>query len=104
MLQLYLGESSRAVSRISVEAPSIPGVAHRWEELRESQVLAARAIVRRGIRRGEIPEKASVTLLLDTLCGGVAMHVSSTPAHLLPRLASDTDGYAERLVGSDFRR
>lgn len=98
MLRLYLGESSRAVQRISVEAPSIPGVAQRWEELRGSQVLAARAMVRRGIRRGEIPESASVTLLLDTLCGGVAMHVSSTPAHLLPRLVSDVDDYAERLV------
>ena len=98
LLQLYLGESSRAVLRISVEAPAIPGVAQRWEELRASQVLAARAMVRRGIRRGEIPENASVTLLLDTLCGGVAMHVSSTPAHLLPRLVTDAHDYAERLV------
>lgn len=98
MLRLYLGDSSRAVLRISVEAPSIPGVAQRWEELRGSQVLAARAMVRRGIRRGEVPASTSVTLLLDTLCGGVAMHVSSTPAHLLPRLVADADDYAERLV------
>jgi len=98
MLHLYLGENSAAALRMSVEAPTIPGVAQRWAELRESQVLAARAMVRRGIRRGEIPEGASVTLLLDTLCGGVVMYVSSTPEHLLPRLRTEADDYAQRLV------
>jgi len=39
-----------------------------------------------------------VTLLLDTLCGGVVMHVSSTPEHLLPRLRTEADDYAQRLV------
>lgn len=98
MLALYLGESSRAAMRMAVEAPSIPGVAQRWDAMRDAQVLAARAMVRRGIRRGEIPDDTSVTMLLDTLCGGVVMHVSSAPAHLRERLVADLDDYAEGLV------
>jgi AcrR family transcriptional regulator len=98
LLELYLGETHPAVLRLGVEAASIPGVAQRWNELRESQVLAARAVVRRGIRRGDVPGDTSVTLLLDTLCGGVLMHVITTPAHLRDRLVADADGYANRIV------
>lgn len=98
LLDLYLGPTRQAALRMAVEAPMIPGVDRRWETLRESQVLTARAMVRRGIRRGEVPADTSVTLLLDTLCGGVVMHVSSAPEHLQDRIAADLDGYAERLV------
>ena len=98
LLDLYRGPNRQAALRMAVEAPMIPGVDRRWDALRESQVLTARAMVRRGIRRGEVPPDTSVTLLLDTLCGGVVMHVSSVPEHLQQRLAADLDGYAERLV------
>ncbi|HEX4357382.1 MAG TPA: TetR/AcrR family transcriptional regulator [Pseudonocardia sp.] len=98
LLELYIGETNPAVLRLGVEAASIPGVAQRWTELRESQVLAARAMVRRGIRRGDVPAGTSVTLLLDTLCGGVLMHVISTPAQLRDQLVADADGYANRIV------
>jgi hypothetical protein len=54
--------------------------------------------VRRGIRRGDVPEGTSVTLLLDTLCGGVLMHAITTPTELRAQLAADVDGYANRLV------
>lgn len=98
LLRVYLGDARRAAHRIAVEAPGIPEVARRWTDLRESQVLAARAMVRRGIRRGEIPEDTSVTLLLDTLCGGALMHIMTTPDGLVDQLVRDADGYAEELV------
>lgn len=98
LLDIYRGESGRAVLRLIVEAPSIPDVGSRWESLRESQVLAARAMVRRGIERGEIPAETSVTMLLDTLCGGVLMHVWSAPEHLQARMAADVESYAAELV------
>jgi hypothetical protein len=53
-------------------------------------------MVRRGIDRGEVAADTPVTLLLDTLCGGVALHVSSTPERLRPKI--DVEDYAERLV------
>jgi AcrR family transcriptional regulator len=98
LLELHVGDTHPAVLRLGVEAASIPEVARRWADLRESQVLAARAMVRRGIRRGDVPADTSVTLLLDTLCGGVLMHVITTPTQLREQLAADVDGYANRLV------
>jgi AcrR family transcriptional regulator len=98
LLQMYGGDVGRAALRIGLEAPNVPQLSQRYEALRESQVLAARAIVRRGIQRGELPAGTSVTLLLDTLCGGAMMHALSTPARYRPRMAAHSGGYAERLV------
>ncbi|HEX5198789.1 TetR/AcrR family transcriptional regulator [Paractinoplanes rhizophilus] len=96
MLDLYLGPTSRAAMRLSLEAASIPGVAEHYEAMRTAQVRAARAIVRRGIDRGEIPAATSVTLLLDTLVGGAMMHAITTPAR--QRAELDPASYARRLV------
>jgi len=98
MLDLYAGPASRAAMRLNLEADAIPGVAEHYEGIRRSQVLAARAMVRRGIARGELAPDAPVTLLLDTLAGGAMMHVLSTPPDLKANLDRDVRGHAERLV------
>lgn len=98
MLDLYAGPGSRAALRLSLEAGAIPGVAEHYEDMRRSQVLAARAIVRRGIDRGELAPDTPVTLLLDTLAGGAMMHVLSTPPDLKAGLTRDIGAYAEQLV------
>lgn len=98
MLDLYAGPTSRAALRLSLEAGMIPGVAEHYEAMRTAQTLAARAIVRRGIDRGELPAGASITLLLDTLVGGAMMHALSTPPDRRAALAKDTAGHARRLV------
>jgi len=86
------------VLRLHVEAAAIPGVAEHYAAVRRSQVLAARAIVRRRIRRGELTAATPVTILLDTLTGGAMMHVLSTPPDLKAGLARDTRTYAGHLV------
>lgn len=98
MLDLYAGPGHRAALRLSVEAGAIPGVAEHYEDMRRSQVLAARAIVRRGIDRGELAPDTPVTLLLDTLAGGAMMHALSTPPDLKASLTRDLRAHAERLV------
>jgi AcrR family transcriptional regulator len=98
MLDLYAGPSSRTALRLSLEAGSIPGVAERYAAMRAAQVRAARAIVRRGIARGELPATASVTLLLDTLVGGAMMHALSTPPERRADLVRTTGRHARRLV------
>ena len=98
MLDLYLGPVSRATLRLPLEAGTIPEVAEHYEASRKAQVLAARAIVRRGIDRGELPGAVPVTTLLDTLVGGAMMHVLSTPPDKRATLARDTAGQARRLV------
>jgi AcrR family transcriptional regulator len=98
MLDLYLGDAGRAALRLGLEGDLIPGLAEQLGALRTSQVLAARAIVRRGIGRGEIPDGTSITLLLDTLVGGATTHVQSTPKDRRDVLRTDADRYAEQLV------
>ena len=83
---------------MTTEAPLTSDLREPWEAWRESQVLAARAIVRRGMSRGEIAPGASVTLLLDTLLGAALMHALVTPDDLTVRGALDVDLYASSLV------
>ena len=99
MLDIYAGDTGRASMRLMLEASSIPGVAEHYQEMQRSQARAARAIVRRGIGRGELPAGISVTLLLDTLVGGAMMHALSTPAERRAELARNTAAQAARLVG-----
>jgi AcrR family transcriptional regulator len=98
MLDLYAGPDSRAAVRLSLEAEAIPGVAEHYRDIRRSQALAARAIVHRGIDRGELAPGTLVTLLLDTLAGGAMMHALSTPPDRKASLTRDIRAHAERLV------
>ena len=98
MLDVYAGPSSRAALRLSLEAPSIPGVAEHYDATRTAQIRAARAIVRRGVDRGELPSSVSITLLLDTLIGGAMMHALTTPPDRRAALTEDTPAHARRLV------
>lgn len=98
ILDLYAGQAGRAALRIALESAAIPGVAEHYEAMQVAQIKAARAIVRRGIARGEIPPGTSVTLLLNTLAGGAMMQAMSTPADRRAALAADTGRHARRLV------
>jgi AcrR family transcriptional regulator len=98
MLDLYAGPSSRAALRLSLEADTIPGVAEHHEGIRRSHVAAARAIVRRGIDRGELAADTPVTLLLDTLTGGAMMHALNTPPDRKASLKRNLGTHAEQLV------
>ena len=98
MLKSYFGESGPATMRLLVEADRVPGVAEHIAELRQSQVLAARAIVRRGIARGELGQETSVTLLLDAICGACLNHRLATPDRLRKKVGAKIGGYAAELV------
>jgi hypothetical protein len=95
---IYAGDTSRVALRLGLEAAAIPGVAEHYAQLRRDQVLAARAIVRRGIDRGEVAPDVSVTLLLDTLIGGAMMHALVIPDDRRADLARNTGPYADQLV------
>jgi AcrR family transcriptional regulator len=98
LLEQYAGDSGMAVLRLSLEARTIPKLAERHQEHAQAQILAARAVVRRGIHRGELPEDTSVTFLLDALCGGAMNHALATPPELRAGLVETAGEYAERFV------
>jgi len=98
LLRLYLSDNGRATMRLTLDGDKVPEIRERYEALARSQVLAARAIVRRGIRRGELAESTSVTVLLDALCGGAMMHAMSTPRELRDKVTAGAEKYAGQLV------
>lgn len=98
LVRYHLGNTGRAAFRTMLEADRIPGVAEHWEGIRESQIRAARGIVRRAIERGELPEDTSVTLLLDTLAGAAMNHVHTAPPATREHLGESVDEYARELV------
>ncbi|MEU4562748.1 TetR/AcrR family transcriptional regulator [Actinoplanes sp. NPDC023936] len=104
ILGLYGGPSSRAALRLTLEAGTIPGVAENYVAMREAQFLAARAIVRRGIDRGELPASVSITMLLDTLAGGAMMHALSTPAEKQEDPAAHARQLVDFLLQGTFTR
>nr|WP_308251836.1 TetR/AcrR family transcriptional regulator [Pseudonocardia sp. KRD291] len=103
MLELYLGDAGRAAMRLGHEARAIPELAPYFDTLTRSQTGAARAMVRRGIARGDVDADTSVTLLLDCLVGGAMNHVVTTPPEFEAQLAVNVERYARELVDFLFR-
>lgn len=99
LLALYTGECGPAALRLGLEALGIPRLVECYEELAQAQIQAARAVVRRGIARGELPGDTSVTFLLDALCGGAMNHALTVPLSLRPVRPEAATEYAERFVG-----
>ncbi|MCW2847242.1 MAG: TetR family transcriptional regulator [Marmoricola sp.] len=81
-LELYSGRFGEVALRLRAEGRVTEELIAQYAVVRQAQVLAARAVVRRAIRRGELSAGTSVTLLLDTLFGGLLMHVLSHPGRL----------------------
>jgi AcrR family transcriptional regulator len=98
VLDIYAGDTGRAAMRLTLEAASIPGMAEHGAAMRQAQARSAKAIVRRGIRRGEAAPGTSAALLLNTLTGGAMMLALSTPEERRADLARNTGARARRLV------
>ncbi|GLX99706.1 MULTISPECIES: TetR/AcrR family transcriptional regulator [Actinoplanes] len=98
VLRAFLDEAGGAVLRLLVEADGIPSGQEHLDRFLDSQAAAGRAIVRRGVERGQLPAGTSATMLLDCISGGALSHVLATPARLRARVAAGADEYAERLV------
>ncbi|MCX4098598.1 TetR/AcrR family transcriptional regulator [Nocardia sp. alder85J] len=98
LLRNYLADYGRSTMRLTLEAHLVPGLEEHWDEVRSSQILAARSIVQRAVDRGQLPPETSVTLLLDTLSGAVLMHAQAVPPQLRARQAAQADAYAGELV------
>jgi AcrR family transcriptional regulator len=98
MLELYLGIAGPAAMRLGLEVERFPALRERHHALGDSQRLAARAVVRRAIERRELPPGTSVTLLLNTLCGGALFHAMSAVPGTRDRVQRGSGAYAERLA------
>ncbi|MEY8038382.1 TetR/AcrR family transcriptional regulator [Saccharopolyspora cebuensis] len=92
-------DDGKLVGRLSVDA-------HRVPQLKDvlagdpypEHIRATRAIVRRGIDRGELPPGTSVALVADLVAGGVTNHVGATPPHLREQAGAESAEYVAALV------
>jgi AcrR family transcriptional regulator len=98
LLRTHLGPTGRAFLRLVTDELTMGGIRTAYEEWGESRVRAAREIVARGIERGDIPPATSITLVLDTICGGALNHALSTPPRLRDVVLAQADEYAVKLV------
>lgn len=98
VLHAFLDESGGAMLRLMLEVDSIPAGREHLDRFLQSQAVAARAIVHRGIDRGQLSRDTSVTLLLNTISGGALNHALTTPARSRAKVAAGAGTYAEELV------
>jgi AcrR family transcriptional regulator len=102
-LEHMLSSHGQAVMHMQVDSRRYPEVARSTAAYRESMVSAAREIVLRGIRRGEVRAGTSPALVLDMVFGAAMNHVTSAPPALLPRVAATADEFAQALVDGVVR-
>ncbi|WP_433507545.1 TetR/AcrR family transcriptional regulator [Pseudonocardia halophobica] len=99
LLVEYLGARGIAGLRLLVDARTHPEVfADLYARRNEERVRAARAIVRRGIARGELAAGTSPTLVLDAVCGAMLNHALATPDRLRKVVIAGGERYAAELV------
>lgn len=104
MATFYLGPKGLTILRVALEAMTRPELLASVQQQGSTSILAARAIVHRGIARGELPAGTSATLLIDIVAGGVLNHVLATPLHLRPQMVQQLDRYIEELVAFVLKR
>lgn len=98
MATFYLGQNGLVTLRVALEAMTRPELLASAQQQGSTNILAARAIVHRGVARGELPEGTSATLLIDIVAGAVLNHVLATPLHLREQMMQQLDRYLEDLV------
>ena len=98
MVAFFLGQDGLVTLRVSLEVITRPELLASAQKQASTSILAARAIVHRGIARGELPEGTSATLVTDIIAGAVLNHVLATPLHLREQMLQQLDHYIEALV------
>lgn len=89
-------EEGALVFRLNVDARFSPELAAAMaDDPYPEHARATRAIIRRGIERGELPATTSVALVADLIAGAVTNHVHTTPPDLLDAESPD---YVNALV------
>ena len=89
----------RLTEQMLVDAQRVPEVrAALADDSYPDHVRATRAMVRRGIARGELPPATSVALVADLVAGAVRNHVAATPEHLLERAPEQVRDYVVAVV------
>jgi AcrR family transcriptional regulator len=80
--RVYEGDHARAYLRTQLEGSMIPGF-DLYFDFQRTEMKISRAIVRRAVKRQQLPIDTNVTMVLDALSGGLLVHALSTPEGLV---------------------
>lgn len=100
LVDRYFGPRGRAFVRLGLDSKTLPESAQKYLETSNAQVLAGRAMVRRAIVRGEIPQNSSQTLTIEMLHGTIMSHFLTTPPALMERARAKLPEFVEDLVNA----
>lgn len=98
LLHAFDGPAGLANLRLRIDSAIVPELQPVEKRMRETQVAAARQIVRRGVARGEAPDNTPVGLLLNAVCGGVINYAGTESTGGSERDPGSSRLFCERLV------
>ncbi len=98
LLDAHAPDNGRSMLRLRFEAADVPGLSEHWNAIRDSEVAAARQLVHNAVRRGELPRRTNVTMVLDALCGAVLMHAIARPEAAGALGAAERNDFLDELV------
>jgi AcrR family transcriptional regulator len=104
LLDAYWSGAGLAAFRLRADARHVPELQKAVEAVRyKDSVRASRTLIRRGLRRGELPDGTSPALVGDLVVGAILVHVMATPVHLTDTVRRRSEAYLETLIDTVLR-
>jgi AcrR family transcriptional regulator len=104
LLDAYWSGGGLAAFRLRADARHAPELLETIDAVRyKDSVRASRTLIRRGLRRGELPTGTSPALVGDLVVGAILVHVMATPLHLNETVRRSSNAYLETLVDTVLR-
>ncbi len=99
LLDTYWSGAGLAAFRLRADARHEPELQRAIDAVRyKDSVRESRTLIRRGLRRGELPDHVSPTLIGDLIVGSILVHVMATPVHLTDTVRRQSAEYLDTLV------
>jgi AcrR family transcriptional regulator len=99
LLDAYWSGAGLAAFRLRADARHEPELQQAIDAVRyKDSVRESRTLIRRGLRRGELPEHVSPTLIGDLVVGAILVHVMATPVHLTDAVRHQSAAYLDTLI------
>jgi len=103
VFDVFTGPYAGAARWSGLDAQMHPVATGALAPYREAMIVQGRAIVRRGIARGDVDGRVNPGLLMDLVVGGVTNHVATTPPRLRAAMVRKGEAFTAELVDTVLR-